>query len=259
MQNRIVGQRAADLHARLRTDAGSGQPGDDRRPAGPLHSRPAAGLDGRTCASTQPSIYFGELSSNYALVKTKQQEFHYPTGDDNERTTYDGIGGVSIGGVLAAAAVRDPIHRHRHPVHEPADAGKPHPVLPANRGSRADCWRRSSRSTPIRIPCCPTAGCSGSRTRTRRAATIRTRRRRRSRARTINYIRNSVKVVIDAYHGSTTFYLAEPDDPLAQTLGKIFPGMLQAAVRRCRRTCAATCAIRRTFSRSRRRCIRPTT
>ena len=43
----------------------------------------------------------------------------------------------------------------------------------------------------------------------------------------INYIRNSVKVVIDAYHGSTSFYLADPDDPIAQTLGKIFPGMLQ--------------------------------
>ena len=36
-----------------------------------------------------------------------------------------------------------------------------------------------------------------------------------------------MKIVIDAYHGSTTFYLADPDDPMAQTLAKIFPGMLQ--------------------------------
>jgi uncharacterized membrane protein (UPF0182 family) len=43
----------------------------------------------------------------------------------------------------------------------------------------------------------------------------------------INYIRNSVKIVIDAYHGDTTFYLAEPDDPLGVTIGKIFPDLLQ--------------------------------
>jgi uncharacterized membrane protein (UPF0182 family) len=48
----------------------------------------------------RPSIYFGELSSSYALVKTKQKEFHYPKGDDNEVTTYDGDGGVPIGTFL---------------------------------------------------------------------------------------------------------------------------------------------------------------
>jgi hypothetical protein len=43
----------------------------------------------------------------------------------------------------------------------------------------------------------------------------------------INYIRNSVKIVIDAYDGATSFYLAEPSDPMALTIAKIFPGMLQ--------------------------------
>ena len=43
----------------------------------------------------------------------------------------------------------------------------------------------------------------------------------------INYIRNSVKIVIDAYHGSTAFYLWEPTDPIALTLDRIFPGMLR--------------------------------
>ncbi len=42
-----------------------------------------------------------------------------------------------------------------------------------------------------------------------------------------NYIRNSVKVVVDAYHGTTTFYLAEAADPIALTLGKVFPGLLK--------------------------------
>jgi len=43
----------------------------------------------------------------------------------------------------------------------------------------------------------------------------------------INYIRNSIKVVIDAYHGTTSFYLVDPSDPIAQTYGRIFPGLLR--------------------------------
>ena len=48
-----------------------------------------------------------------------------------------------------------------------------------------------------------------------------------TRSGSINYIRNSVKIVIDAYNGTMTFYLAEPTDPIALTIAKIFPGMLQ--------------------------------
>ena len=51
----------------------------------------------------------------------------------------------------------------------------------------------------------------------------------------VNYIRNSVKVVIDAYNGTTTFYLADADDPIAATYATIFPGAVQAARARCRR------------------------
>ncbi len=43
----------------------------------------------------------------------------------------------------------------------------------------------------------------------------------------VTYIRNSVKVVVDAYNGTTTFYLADPKDPLAETLGRVFPGLLK--------------------------------
>ena len=46
----------------------------------------------------------------------------------------------------------------------------------------------------------------------------------------INYIRNSVKVVIDAYNGTTDFYLADPADPLAQTLSRIFPSPSRASI-----------------------------
>jgi uncharacterized membrane protein (UPF0182 family) len=43
----------------------------------------------------------------------------------------------------------------------------------------------------------------------------------------LNYIRNAVKIVVDAYHGTTTFYLADPADPIAQALARVFPGLLQ--------------------------------
>ena len=43
----------------------------------------------------------------------------------------------------------------------------------------------------------------------------------------VNYIRNSIKVTIDAYHGTTTFHVVDPSDPIAQTVGKVFPGLLK--------------------------------
>jgi hypothetical protein len=43
----------------------------------------------------------------------------------------------------------------------------------------------------------------------------------------VNYIRNAVKVTIDAYHGKTTFHVVDPSDPIAQTVGKVFPGLLK--------------------------------
>ena len=46
---------------------------------------------------TEPSLYFGELSNNHVFVKTKTKEFHYPKGEDNVFTTYNGTGGVSVG------------------------------------------------------------------------------------------------------------------------------------------------------------------
>src|SRR5262249_21545180 len=49
---------------------------------------------------TEPSVYFGELSSNYVLVRTSEPEFHYPRGNDNVFTRYTGTGGVPVGGFM---------------------------------------------------------------------------------------------------------------------------------------------------------------
>ncbi len=173
----------------------------------------------------EPSIYYGELSSDYALVQTSQPEFHYPRGEDNVTTRYAGSGGVSLGGLFRRLlfAVRfgaanilvtnqitpeSRIMYHRRigeRVREIApfldyDAD-PYPVVADGR----IFWIQDAYTTSTNFPYSTPFG-----------------------ARRINYIRNSVKVVIDAYHGSTTFYIAEPTDPIAQTIDRIFPGLLKS-------------------------------
>ena len=74
----------------------------------------------------------------------------------------------------------------------------------------------------------------------------------------LNYIRNSVKIVIDAYHGTTTVYMADAEDPIAATYARIFPGMFTPLDDMPQRS-GTTCGTRRIFSRSRHRSTRRTT
>jgi uncharacterized membrane protein (UPF0182 family) len=174
----------------------------------------------------QPSIYFGELTSPYALVKTKQAEFHYPKGDDNETTTYDGSGGVPIGNFLRRLlfAIRfadtdilftNQLTRESRILYHRAITDRvqllapflafdadPYPVLSEGRLF----WIQDAYTTSRNFPYSTPTTFQGD---------------------SINYIRNSVKIVIDAYHGSTTFYLADDKDPVAHTLGKVFPGIFR--------------------------------
>lgn len=173
---------------------------------------------------TEPSIYYGELSSDYALVKTQQPEFHYPRGDDNVTTTYAGSGGVALNSLwrrlmfalrFGAANILvtnqitpdSRIMYHRR-IQERVRAiapfleydSDPYPVIAEGRVF----WIQDAYTTSANYPYATPFDAQG-----------------------VNYIRNSVKVVIDAYHGSTTFYIAEPTDPIAQTISRIFPGLLK--------------------------------
>ena len=171
----------------------------------------------------QPSIYFGELSNDFVLVNTGTDEFHYPEGEDNVATRYDGSGGVEIGGLFRrllfslrfrsyeilvsgqlSADSRVIYHRNisdRVATIAPFLRYDADPYLVIAEGRLF--WMRDAYTISDRFPY-STPVTPG-----------------------INYIRNSVKIVVDAYHGTTTFYLAEPDDPIGVTLGKIFPGLLQ--------------------------------
>ena len=173
---------------------------------------------------TEPSIYFGELSNDHVFVRTLTKEFHYPRGEDNVTTAYEGDGGVRLGGLFGKLlfAVRfgelktllsedlTPDSRvlfHRRIAERvrriaPFLTYDPDPYL-AIVDNRL-VWVQDAYTTSGRYPYAQPITGEG-----------------------LNYIRNSVKVTIDAYHGRTTFYLADPADPVAATFARIFPGLLR--------------------------------
>ena len=174
----------------------------------------------------QPSIYYGELSSDYVLAKTRQAEFDYPHGDDNVTTRYSGTGGVPIGNfwrrllfslrfgttdILVTNQIQPDsrilFHRRisdRVKLIAPflTFDSDPYPVVSAGRLYWIQDAYTTTDSYPYSSPSLDRAGNE------------------------LNYIRNSVKITIDAYNGSVAFYMAEPKDPLVLTLANIFPGML---------------------------------
>jgi uncharacterized membrane protein (UPF0182 family) len=174
----------------------------------------------------EPSVYFGELSNDYVLVRTRQPEFHYPRGDDNVTTEYHGSGGVGIGSLIRrllfairfantnilvtntlTSDSRILFHRRiservQHLAPFLTFDTDPYPVISEGR----IFWIQDAYTTTANYPYSTPQEYRGG---------------------PLNYIRNSVKIVVDAYHGSTTFYLAEPADPLALTLANIFPGMMK--------------------------------
>jgi uncharacterized membrane protein (UPF0182 family) len=177
---------------------------------------------------SEPSIYFGELSSDYVLVRTGTAEFHYPRGNDNVTTYYQGAAGVPVGGffrrllfalrfgttdilVTSQISSQSRILFHRR-IADRVQTLVPFLTLdkdpyPVVFGGRL-YWIQDAYTTTDNYPYSTPIGSPA-------AATE------------LNYIRNSVKIVVDAYNGTTSLYLAEPSDPIAQTINRIFPGLLK--------------------------------
>ncbi len=185
---------------------------------------------------SRPEIYFGEMQSGdeYAIVKTTKEEFDYPLGEANRHTFYQEDAGVGIGsfGRKLLFAIRfnrfnlllndyikedSKILYHRN-IAERASRIAPYikfdsdPYLVIHEGRLfwvIDGFTRTDRypySTVLRENNPYGFGYADS----------------------YNYIRNSVKVVIDAYNGSTTFYSFRPeDDPLIRVYSKIFDGVFK--------------------------------
>jgi hypothetical protein len=172
----------------------------------------------------RPEIYFGELTDAWVFANTGQSEFDYPSGDENIFTKYQGSGGVRVGGLLRRLVLSayfrslkvllssDITSESRalyiRSIRQRARMALPFLIFDADPYMVIDAagrlqWILDAYTATTRYPY---------------AQPLQNR---------VNYMRNSVKVVIDAFEGSVTAYLADPADPLIRTFAKIFPGIFQ--------------------------------
>ncbi len=173
-------------------------------------------------AVSRPEIYYGELVNDYAIVKTKSKEFDYPKGEENVFSTYEGKGGVEINSfarrliyalqfkslklLLSGDITRESRILYHRTIRERVEKIAPFftydkdPYLVITNGKLS--WILDAYTSTDRYPYSQPSSLNGN---------------------NINYIRNSVKAIVDAYDGSVTFYQADPADPIMNTYAKIFP------------------------------------
>jgi uncharacterized membrane protein (UPF0182 family) len=173
---------------------------------------------------TRPQIYYGELTDQFVFVKTKQKEFDYPAGDENIYRTYDGTGGVPAGSALRRLILAAQLGSMK--IFLSGDMNTDTRIL-YNRNIVA----RVKKAFPFlrldRDPYMVVAE-DGTLQWIQDAYTVTSRYPYSFRsADGTSYIRNSVKIVIDAYHGTVTPYVSEPNDPIIQTWARIYPGVFQ--------------------------------
>src|SRR5579884_931465 len=191
---------------------------------------------------TRPDIYYGQLTGDAVYVDTAQQEFDYPSTSgpngsnslQDHYTTYQGRGGIHIGNselaklafslrlgdanvLLARNFTANTRVLFRRDIRERVMTVAPFlqldndPYLVADPDSGRLVWildgytlsDQFPYSTPKEMPVGPGGYIAP------------------------NYIRNSVKATVDAYDGTVNLYLADPQDPIAQTYARIFPGLLK--------------------------------
>jgi uncharacterized membrane protein (UPF0182 family) len=184
----------------------------------------------RTLAVTRPEIYFGELTNTDVYVKTRQQEFNYPQGATNNLTSYEGNGGILLGGFLRRMIIAlDQSDLAKLPFSD--DVNKDSRLL-----MRRNIRDRVAALAPF-LTYDPDAyivlGDDGRLSWIMDAFTVSDSYPYSTHYRldnnSINYMRNSVKVAVDAYDGTTTFYVFDPDDPIVAAYRRIFPSLFKDA------------------------------
>jgi uncharacterized protein len=184
----------------------------------------------RGLAVTRPEIYFGELTNTDVYVKTRQKEFNYPQGQTNNLTSYEGNGGIVLGGLLRRVIVAlDRGDLAKLPFSD--DVNKDSRLL-----MRRNVRDRVSALAPFLIydpdPYI-VLGDDGRLSWIMDAFTVSDSYPYSTHYRLgndlINYMRNSVKVVIDAYDGTTTFYVFDKEDPIIAAYRRIFPSLFKDA------------------------------
>jgi uncharacterized protein len=179
---------------------------------------------------TRPQIYFGELTDTDVYVKTRQQEFDYPQGQNNSLTSYEGDGGIVLGGFLRRVMLaidRDDLGKlpfsddvnsqsrllmHRN-IRERVAAVAPFltfdqdPYMVVGDDGRLS-WIMDAFTVSNNYPYSTHYNLGDG---------------------SINYMRNSVKVVVDAYTGATTLYVFDSEDPILASYRRIFPSLFKDA------------------------------
>ncbi|HLO50569.1 MAG TPA: UPF0182 family protein [Kamptonema sp.] len=190
----------------------------------------------------QPRIYYGEITDTDVMTPTKVKEFDYPSGDENVYNTYDGTGGIAIAplwrrllfanylnnwqmlltgnfnsetkllfrrNIIDRVRAIAPFLRYdSDPYLVVANANNYNPKKDANKLALPNSpnylyWIIDAYTVSDRYPYSDPG------------------------QNEFNYIRNSVKVVIDAYNGSVDFYVANQSDPIINSWIAIFPGLFK--------------------------------
>ena len=174
----------------------------------------------------RPEIYFGELSNDYVMVNTSEDEFDYPDGDSNKYTQYEGKAGIKLNllnkiifsiregsmKILVSSNLksdskiiinRNVMERVRKIMPKLSYEDDPYTVVADGK----IYWMVDAYTTSRYYPYSePYTGEMGG----------------------VNYVRNSVKVVVDAYNGDVNFYLVDDKDPIANTFQKIYPELFKS-------------------------------
>ncbi|MGP8174564.1 MAG: UPF0182 family protein [Terracidiphilus sp.] len=178
----------------------------------------------------RPEIYFGEMTNTDVYVKTRQQEFNFPEGQANNLTSYEGDGGIVVGGSfrrillafdrgdIAKLPFSDDVNaqsrllmrrnvRDRVAALAPFLAYDPDPYIVVGEDGRLS-WIMDAFTTSDSYPYSS---------------------HYRLDSDSVSYMRNSVKVVVDAYDGTTTFYVFDSEDPILAAWRGIFPALFKDA------------------------------
>jgi uncharacterized protein len=179
---------------------------------------------------SRPEIYYGERTTDHVYVKTSQQEFDYPSGSENVFTEYEGSGGIEMGGLLRRFIFASRFDGEKQlfsgyfqegsrilfdrSIRERVVKGAPflmfdedpYPVLSEDGGIKfiVDAYTVT--------PDYPYSEAYDG---------------RRDRYRGANYMRNSVKAVVDAYDGEVVYYVMDPSDIIINTYRRMFPALFR--------------------------------
>jgi uncharacterized membrane protein (UPF0182 family) len=174
----------------------------------------------------QPGIYYGLHSEPYAIAPNSTGEMDYPEGDDNVTTNYQGKGGVPVSSLIrklvfawhfkdrnlffTTRTTEKSRILFRRNIIERIQTLTPFLVLDQNpymvTNSRGIFWIQDAYTTSNWYPDAAPAELNGAR---------------------LNYIRNSVKIVVDAYNGTVDYYIFDTKDPIIRAYNRIYPGLFK--------------------------------